>query len=109
MPLTTNTINEDEAYYTDSFKTLIRSHYDFLKNQQSVKVTEPDRALIYAHRYDFYGYLNAKDVPPRLWWVCAYLTGIDKPHQDISVLKEWYRPNDDYIDQILARNNTIRS
>lgn len=108
MPLTTSSIVEDDVYYTEEFKTLIRSHRDFLL-QNTPASTETDTSLLYAFRNNFYGYLKAKGVPPKLWWVCAYLSGIKTPYQDISRLKKWYRPDPDSIDNIISRSNTIRS
>lgn len=108
MPLTTSTIVEDPVYYTEEFKTLIRSHKDFLL-QNTAPSSEPDTSLLFANRFDFYGYLKAKEVPPCLWWVCAYLSGIKSPYQDISRLKKWYYPDIDYINNIISRSNTDRS
>lgn len=108
MPLTTSNISENEVYYTEDFKTLIRSHREYLlaNTQPSVEL---DTSLLYAFKNDFFGYLRAKGVEPKLWWVCAYLSDIKTPFQDISRLEKWYRPDPDAIDRIISRSNTVRS
>jgi len=108
MPLTTANIVEDDVYYTEDFKTLIRSHREFLiaNTQPSAEL---DTSLLYAFRNNFYGYLRSKGVPPKLWWVCAFLTGIKTPFQDISRLEKWYYPDINAIETIISRSNTVRS
>jgi|AGFT01.1.fsa_nt_gi hypothetical protein len=108
MPLSTANVVENDVYYTEEFKTLIRSHRDFLIANTQASV-ELDTSMLFAFKNDFYGYLRAKGVPPKLWWVCAYLTGIKTPFQDISRLEKWYYPDADAIDRIISRSNTVRS
>jgi len=108
MGLSTTSVVEEEIYYTEEYKTLIRSHKEFLI-QSTPPSVEVVTSLLYAFRYDFYGYLKYKGVPPKLWWTCAFLSDIKKPYQDISRLSKWYYPDITHIEQIISRSNTIRA
>lgn len=107
MPLTTSNINDDDYYYSEEFKTLIRSHKDFLL-QNTAPTAILNRSLLFAFPTDFYVYLKNQEVPPRLWWVCAYLSGIETSWTNVTRIEKWYRPDEEYIRNIISRSNTIR-
>jgi len=108
MGLTTTAVSEDDYYYTEDFKTLMRSHRDFIL-EQTPPSKEVDTNLLQAYHHDFYRLLKHHKVPPKFWWLCAYLSDIKTPFDDIRRLDKWYNPSPDVIEQIIARNNTTIS
>lgn len=108
MGLSTTNVREDEYYYTEEFKTLMRSHREFLI-ANTPPATETNTSLLFAYRFDFFRYIKKKGVEPKFWWLCAYLSDITTPYQDISRMEKWYRPNPEQIEQIIARNNTVNN
>lgn len=109
MPIATiQNIPNDDVYYTEDFKTLVRSNRTaIIANSFEAVVVESE--FLYAFKTSMYRFLRSQNVSPKYYWACAYLNGWDIPTFNIQRIVKWIRPNEDYIDNLLARNNTIRS
>lgn len=109
MPIASiSSIQSDDAYYTEDFKTLVRSNKENII-ANSFKVAVVDMEFLYAFKTSQYQFLRSQNVDPKYWWTCSYINGWKKPTFDIQRISSWLRPNEDYIDNMLARNNTERS
>ena len=109
MPITvtvTQTGNKD-FYYTEEFKTLVRSEKEyFFNNATEESYLVP--AIVYAFRYDFYRILRESSVPQYLWWATAFINDVNDPFQDMSGLKKFYRIDEQLLEAAIARKNTVR-
>lgn len=88
MPIKLNSGNQ--FYYTDEYKTIIRSCKEILLARASFSPFVDD-SLRFAYRNDFHKLLRNIGgmnpiVPEDMIWTIAYLNGIENPHQDFSHL-----------------------
>lgn len=108
MPLDVKLIND--IYYTEDFKVMIRSNKEYLV-ANALEFPLIDRALVSAHRYDFYSILRITGqdkINPMLYWVIAFINGILNPEQDVIDMKSYLYVDETVINQMLARQNTER-
>ena len=109
MPLSNNDFNNDkDVYYTERFKTLVRSELELIKREAGFfQPVTP--SVQHAFKNDFYRLLRVLGVPSYLWWVTAFINGITNPNQDVSGLTMIYRINEEALNTRIARNNTARA
>lgn len=109
MPLANNDFNNGkEAYYTERFKTLVRSELEFIKKEAGY-YQQITPSIQQAFKNDFYRLLRVMGTPSYLWWATAYINGITDPNQDISGMTLIYRINEEALNTRIARNNTARA
>lgn len=108
MPLSISSIKEDEYFYSDSFRTLMRSHKEFLV-QRATEREIVDQSGLHACKNDFYKFMLQNGVAPQYWWVCAYINDITTPYQYIGKMKTWLIPDISYIETLISRSNTESS
>lgn len=106
MAIDTGEFGEDkEVFYTERYKTLIRSQKELL-----IKKTQPlpmiEDAIKHAFRYDFYRLLRYYGVPAHMRWTVAFLNNVIDPNQDISKITTIELIDEDVIFEMLARSNT---
>lgn len=100
------TINDDR-YYTEDFKVMIRSNRDWLlSNSMLIPITNP--SIVNAHKYDFYTVLRIIGISSVMHWVLAYLNDIGDPAKDISGMTSYLSIDLTVINQMIARQNTVR-
>lgn len=106
MPISNgNSSTEKAVFYTEAYKTLVRSQREFLlRNATIVPLDEGN--VRYAFRYDFYRLLRSKGIQPHLYWTIAFLNGITDPNQDISGMKTFMNIREDILNKSIARSNT---
>lgn len=109
MPIpSTSTVQSNDYYYSDDFKTLVRSHKDNIINN-SGRAAIIDQSVLYAFGNDFYRFLRSNQVDPRYWWATSFINGWNKPDFNISKIDGWIRINEDYLSDLISRSNSIRS
>jgi hypothetical protein len=108
MPIPNNTIGTDkDVYFTERFKTLVRSEKELLvRTASSTSLLE--QHVLWAYRNDFYRLLRYYGIPSHLWWVTAYINGIENPMQDISKMVAFLRPDESTLSNAIARSNTVQ-
>lgn len=108
MPISSNVISENkEVFFTERFKTLVRSEKELLiKQASSAPILEPNQ--VQAYRNDFYRLIRTHGVESHLWWATAYINGIENPTQDISGMTSFLTINETVLASALARSNTVR-
>lgn len=108
MPLANNDFTEGkELYYTEAFKTMVRSEREvFLRQTTDHPII--DRAELHAYRYDIYRLLRNYNVAPHMWWVTAYLNGIEDPFTDISEMVSIRMIAEEVLSDAIVRSNTVR-
>ena len=85
---------------------MVRSEKEYLLSQAST-VNLDKLYDVWACRNDFYRLLRNKGVAPYLYWVVAYLNGIEDPLQDISTMSFFYQVDETILAKIIARANTV--
>lgn len=108
MPIPNNAIGVDkDIYFTDRFKTLVRSEKELLVNTaSSTAVLEP--YVVNAYRNDFYRLMRHYGVPSHLWWATAYINGVEDPYQDVSGISSFLLINDSTLSTAISRSNTVQ-
>jgi len=104
MPINTYDTTK-EVYYTERYKTLVRSEKEFLL-KNCVQFPLENRAEVFAFRRDIYRLLRTINVEPHLYWTVAYLNGIENPDQDISHLREILVIQENVLEKIIVRSNS---
>jgi len=109
MPLSNNDFsNGKEVYYTEAFKTMVRSERESLLKETTEFQMVPMNEL-YAYRYDIYRLLRSLGVPSYLWWVTAYLNGVEDPFTDISKMTSLRKINEESLSDRIVRSNTVQA
>lgn len=97
-----------DRFYTDDYKTLIRSNKEYLISM-SVKVPVTDLAFLNAHQYHFYRVLlELFGIPHHMHWTIAFLNGIEKPNQNVMDAREVLIIEQPVINKMIQRLNTKR-
>ena len=108
MPIPNNESDSDKGlFYTDRYKTLVRSEKEILLRGASV-VPFTDMSMVYAFRTDFYRLLRVMKVPAHLRWTVAYLNDVIDPNQDISGMRSFLQVDETDLYKAIARNNTTQ-
>lgn len=105
----------NEYYYSDEFKTIIRSCKDVLLQNASL-TPFVDNSIRFAYRYNFHKFLRnlrtgssgATAIPEELIWVISYINGIEDPTQDFSHLTGIYTVNMAMVDMLVQATRTRR-
>lgn len=105
MPIATTNQIIDEYYYSEEFKTLVRSEREYLL-KTSTEMALTDRARVQAFRFDFYRLLRHYKVPQHLWWATAFINGIEDPFSDIRHLMSIKMIEESVLDAAISRSNT---
>ncbi|ASU03873.1 hypothetical protein JOAD_42 [Erwinia phage vB_EamM_Joad] len=108
MPIETGYNELYAFYYTEEFKTLVRSEKELLLKSAGTK-SIINRYSVQMYRFDFYRLLRSEGIPPHLYWATAFINGIEDPFMDISGLKEIRTLNESELESVIARKNTVRS
>ena len=109
MPLSSNDFSSGkEVFYTEAFKTMVRSERESLLKETTEFPVIPKNEL-YAYRYDIYRLLRSLGVPSYLWWITAYLNGVENPFADISKIQSLRKVNEESLSNRIARSNTVRA
>lgn len=108
MPIPNNVMGSDkDVFYTDRFKTLVRSERELLrKTANSQPILELNK--LYAYRNDFYRLLRNYNIQPYLYWATAFINGIEDPSQDITHLTSFLTINEESLASAISRSNTVR-
>jgi len=102
-------------YYTDEYKTIIRSCKDVLIQSASfTPITGP--GIRFAYRYNFHKFLRQltngnsqmSAIPEEMIWTVSFLNGIENPNQDFSHLEGIYMVTADIIDIVIQSTRTVR-
>jgi len=105
----------DTYYYTDEFKTIVRSCKEVLLNASSyTPITNP--GIRFAYRYNFHKFLRQLKIsssgmdaiPEELIWVNSFINGIENPNQDFSHLEGINTVNREIVDMIIQSTRTRR-
>jgi hypothetical protein len=105
IPGTSTNISQD-IFYTEGFKVIVRSEKEYLLSQSS-SVSLDKRYDVWACRNDFYKLLRNKNIPPYLYWVTAYLNGIEDPLSDITGMTYFMKVEEVTLAKIISRSNTV--
>lgn len=105
----------NDYYYSDEFKTVIRSCKDVLV--QNAQFSEfADNSIRFAYRYNFHKFLRnlrtqrseTPAVPEELIWTVSYINGIEDPTQDFSHLTGILTVNMELVDMLIQATRTRR-
>jgi hypothetical protein len=109
MPIPNNeSDNGKDIFYTEAFKTLVRSEKEILlRGSQTMPIV--DRAMLYAFRTDFYRVMRVMNVPAHLRWATAYINDIIDPNQDISDMHSFQMITESDLNKAISRNNTVKA
>lgn len=99
-------------YYTDEFKTIVRSCKEILLNDAVFSPFVGD-SVKFAYRYNFHKLLRqlggeTPTISEDLIWVTSYLNGIENPNQDFMHLKGIYTVSSSQLDAIVQVTRTRR-
>lgn len=99
---------EDDYYYSDAFKTLVRSNKRYLLRAcEHIQIVELD--FLYVNRNNVYGLLArlpSLNIPTHLLWVTAFLNGITNPNEDISKRTEILKIAPAVIEELIRKQKT---
>jgi len=100
--------NGKDVFYTDAFKTLVRSEKEILlRSSQQIPII--DRAMLYAFRADFYRVLRVMNVPAHLRWATAFINDVIDPNQDVSDMQSFQMISESDLNKAIARSNTVKA
>lgn len=106
MPLPIDDFSEGkDVFFTESFKVMVRSEKEFIVRESS-EVPIVSRSQLYSFKNDIYRLLRVMNVPTYLWWVTAYINGVEDPTSDITHLKTIRKVNESALSARIARSNT---
>lgn len=99
-------------FFTDEYKTVIRSCKEVLLNQATFSPFVGD-AIKFAYRYNFHKFLRQlggeiSTIPEELIWTISFLNGIEDPTKDFSHLKGLYTVTMEQIELIIQVNRVRR-
>lgn len=108
MPIPNNEISSDkDVFFTDRFKTLVRSEKELLKRTAHTQ-SIVEQNVLHAYRNDFYRLLRNYKVPSYLWWATAYINGIEDPSQDVTGMTSFYTLDESTLSAAVSRSNTVQ-
>jgi hypothetical protein len=109
MPIPNNeSDNGKDIYYTEAFKTLVRSEKEILlRGSQLMPIV--DRAMLYAFRNDFYRVMRVMNIPAHLRWATAFINDISDPNQDVSEMHSFQMINESDLNKAISRSNTVKA
>jgi hypothetical protein len=108
MPIPNNEINSDkDVFFTESFKTLVRSEKELLKRSAHSKPIV-EKNVLYAYRNDIYRLLRSFEIPSYMWWATAYINGFEDPTSDITNLSEIFIIDESVLAGAISRSNTVQ-
>lgn len=105
----------NQYYYTDEFKTIVRSCKEILLNQAHFSLFI-DESTKFAYKYNFHKFLrNLKDsagksdaIPEDMIWVISYINGIENPNEDFFHLTGLYTVTKEQVDALVQVNRVRR-
>lgn len=108
-------LSGNSYYYTDEFKTIMRSCKEVLINSATYSPFIED-GIKFAYRYNFHKFLrqlktdksSATAIPEELIWVISFINGIEDPNQDFTHLTGIITVNREIVDNILQTTRTKR-
>lgn len=108
MPIPNNeSSSEKDIFFTDKFKTLVRSEKELLLRSASL-TPALELNQVHAYRNDFYRLMRTQGVPSYLRWATAFINGITDPNQDISGMTSFYLISEPTLSAALARSSTVQ-
>lgn len=112
MPISVNDGNQ--YYYTDEFKTIMRSCKEILLAGSSY-APFVEKNIVFAYRFNFHKFLrelrnkeDGQSVPEDMIWVTSFINGIEDPTADWSDRDGIYIPTRSLIDSLIRVNRVIR-
>lgn len=109
MPIATGEFDDGkEVFYTERFKTLVRSQREVLL-KYSTLVPLLEDTIKYAYKNDFYTLLRHYKIPAHMRWTTAFLNDITNPFQNILEMKEFLRLDESVLYELMARSNTTKA
>lgn len=107
MPIDSTSVNNNSLnyYYSNVFKTLVRSEKEHFFNRAAEHQLTESR-LIQMFKYDFYALLRELEVPKHLWWANAFINNVTNPQMNISEMKVVYLISEQDLAQSVSRTNT---
>jgi len=105
----------NEYYYSDEYKTIIRSCKDVLL-QSASHTPFLDNSIRFAYRYNFHKFLrnirtgrtDEPAIPEELIWTISFINGIEDPMADFSHLTGIYTVTKDTVDFLIQTTRTRR-
>ncbi len=99
---------ENDVYFSEATKVMVRANREYLL-RLTTDVNIIHKNYVQAHKYDFNRIIRQHGVPLRMQWIVQYLNGIEDPNQDVSGMTSFKNINEDIINQMLTRMNTVRT
>lgn len=105
----------DTYYYTDEYKTIVRSCKDvLLQGANYTPMMGP--GIKFAYRYNFHKFLRQLTngnstmaaIPEEMIWTVSFLNGIENPNEDFSHLDGIYTVTGDMVDLVIQSTRTVR-
>ncbi len=101
MPIAQKMIDPGaQVYYDPAFRRVLETHLGLLRNMQDTKPVEISNDLAYKYEYDFYGLLQAKNVPEYLHWVVMRVNDMTDPREYLSTMNQFLYPPAEVIENI---------
>lgn len=98
---------EKDIFYTDRYKTLVRSQKEaLLKSAQQIPIL--NRAELHAYRTDVYRVLRSLNIAPHLYWTTAFINDLTNPDADVSKLQFIYSVPESLLEKMISRSDTQR-
>lgn len=99
-------------YYTDEFKSIVRSCKEILVNQ-AAQSPFVDDSIKFAYKYNFHKFLrnlggDQPTIPEELIWVTSFINGIENPNDDFSHLENLLTVTKEQVDALIQVNRVRR-
>lgn len=94
-------------YYEDAFRTVLESHFTFLRTHSSTQYVTVNPGDAYKYEYNLYLLLSALNYPEHLHWLIMRLSGLTNPtdmREDFSTLVV---PDLNLVEQLKSNASTI--
>lgn len=101
MPISQKQIDPGaDVYYDPAFRRVMETHLGLLRNMPETRVVAIENNLAYKYEHDFYGLLQAKEVPEYLHWVILRVNDMVDPRDFQSSMNQFLYPPAEVIDNI---------
>ncbi|AEV89509.1 hypothetical protein OBP_072 [Pseudomonas phage OBP] len=92
-------------YYTDEFKTIIRSCKEILLSQAAFSAFADD-SIKFAYKYNFHKFLrnlggDNPTIPEELIWVTSFINNMENPNADFTKIPGLFTVTKEQVDSVI--------
>lgn len=71
----------DTVFYTEDFRTMLKSHYNYILSRPNTHVMALESFEAYKYEFDLFGVLDFKNIPKQYHWIIMVINNYTAPEQ----------------------------